>query len=111
MMQTLEKRLEELYIQKTKIEEEIAFLTNQIKEKATLNRVKFKVKRHLSMTKPKVSQKFTTHQANYKVKHRFMRTKQKASPNSTTNLEKSPMKLFLNKARLLVASSTMKKAK
>ncbi|MFW2234498.1 TOTE conflict system archaeo-eukaryotic primase domain-containing protein [Aliarcobacter butzleri] len=37
MMQTLEKRLEELYIQKTKIEEEIAFLTNQIKEKATSN--------------------------------------------------------------------------
>ncbi|MEV9475817.1 TOTE conflict system archaeo-eukaryotic primase domain-containing protein [Aliarcobacter butzleri] len=40
MMQTLEKRLEELYIQKTKIEEEIAFLTNQIKEKATLNQKK-----------------------------------------------------------------------
>ncbi|MFX4153759.1 TOTE conflict system archaeo-eukaryotic primase domain-containing protein [Aliarcobacter butzleri] len=39
-MQTLEKRLEELYIQKTKIEEEIAFLTNQIKEKATLNQKK-----------------------------------------------------------------------
>ncbi|MFY4763184.1 TOTE conflict system archaeo-eukaryotic primase domain-containing protein [Aliarcobacter butzleri] len=40
MMQTLEKRLEELYIQKTKIEEEIVFLTNQIKEKATLNQKK-----------------------------------------------------------------------
>ncbi|MFW3354555.1 TOTE conflict system archaeo-eukaryotic primase domain-containing protein [Aliarcobacter butzleri] len=40
MMQTLEKRLEELYIQKTKIEEEIAFLTNQIKEKVTLNQKK-----------------------------------------------------------------------
>ncbi|MCT7583392.1 DEAD/DEAH box helicase [Aliarcobacter butzleri] len=40
MMQTLEKRLEELYIQKTKIEEEIAFLTNQIKEKAILNQKK-----------------------------------------------------------------------
>ncbi|MCG3655733.1 DEAD/DEAH box helicase [Aliarcobacter butzleri] len=40
MMQTLEKRLEELYIQKTKIEEEIAFITNQIKEKATLNQKK-----------------------------------------------------------------------
>lgn len=40
MMQTLEKRLEELYIQKTKIEEEIAFLSNQIKEKATLNQKK-----------------------------------------------------------------------
>ncbi|MCT7587888.1 DEAD/DEAH box helicase [Aliarcobacter butzleri] len=40
MMQTLEKRLEELYIQKTKIEEEIAFLTNQIKEKATSNQKK-----------------------------------------------------------------------
>ncbi|MCG3715249.1 DEAD/DEAH box helicase, partial [Aliarcobacter butzleri] len=40
MMQTFEKRLEELYIQKTKIEEEIAFLTNQIKEKATLNQKK-----------------------------------------------------------------------
>ncbi|WP_226798559.1 DEAD/DEAH box helicase [Aliarcobacter butzleri] len=40
MMQTLEKRLEDLYIQKTKIEEEIAFLTNQIKEKATLNQKK-----------------------------------------------------------------------
>ena len=40
MMQTLEKRLEELYIQKSKIEEEIAFLTNQIKEKATLNQKK-----------------------------------------------------------------------
>ncbi|MDN5054195.1 DEAD/DEAH box helicase [Aliarcobacter butzleri] len=40
MMQTLEKRLEELYIQKAKIEEEIAFLTNQIKEKATLNQKK-----------------------------------------------------------------------
>ncbi|MFY4758819.1 TOTE conflict system archaeo-eukaryotic primase domain-containing protein [Aliarcobacter butzleri] len=40
MMQTLEKRLEELYIQKTKIEEEIAFLTNQIKGKATLNQKK-----------------------------------------------------------------------
>ncbi|MBF7064742.1 DEAD/DEAH box helicase [Arcobacter butzleri] len=39
-MQTLEKRLEELYIQKTKIEEEIVFLTNQIKEKATLNQKK-----------------------------------------------------------------------
>ncbi|MDN5127870.1 DEAD/DEAH box helicase family protein [Aliarcobacter butzleri] len=39
-MQTLEKRLEELYIQKTKIEEEIAFLTNQIKEKVTLNQKK-----------------------------------------------------------------------
>ncbi|PUE67716.1 helicase [Arcobacter lacus] len=39
-MQTLEKRLEELYIQKTKIEEEIAFLTNQIKEKATSNQKK-----------------------------------------------------------------------
>ncbi|KLD96284.1 helicase [Aliarcobacter butzleri L349] len=39
-MQTLEKRLEELYIQKTKIEEEIAFLTNQIKEKAILNQKK-----------------------------------------------------------------------
>ena len=36
MMQTLEKRLEELYIQKTKIDEEIEFLKEQIKEKQAL---------------------------------------------------------------------------
>ena len=32
MMETLEKRLEELYIQKNKIEEEIEFLKDEIKK-------------------------------------------------------------------------------
>ena len=36
MMQTLEKRLEELYIQKNKIDEEIEFLKEQIKENVSV---------------------------------------------------------------------------